>query len=59
MNTPCEKSEVINIIREDVKEIRKDEKDLISFKAKVIGIQIGISFVITGVINLIVLIIKK
>ena len=59
MNTPCEKSEVINIIREDVKEIRKDVKDLISFKAKVIGIQIGISFVITGVINLIVLIIKK
>jgi hypothetical protein len=59
MNTPCEKSEVINIIREDVKEIRKDVKDLVSFKAKVIGIQIGISFVITVLFNLLILIIKK
>jgi len=32
MSTPCEKNEVINIIRDDVKEVKGDIKTLLEFK---------------------------
>jgi len=48
----CEKEQVIDYIRQDVVEIKKDVKELLSFKSKVIGIQIAITTSITLIFNL-------
>lgn len=38
MNTPCEKTEVIDIILSEIKEIKADVKEMIKFQSKIIGV---------------------
>lgn len=42
MPTPCQKEEIIAIIKEDLKEIKKDIKSLLSFRWQIMG---GASFI--------------
>jgi len=42
----CDKEVVIEIIREDLAEIKKDVKDLLAFKWQLIGITISVSAII-------------
>lgn len=58
MSMPCEKTEVINIIKDDVKEIKTDIKDLLQFKNKILGITIATSAVCTVFAHIIGLLIK-
>ena len=59
MNQPCEKSEVIQYIKESVDKMDAKLDSVIEFKNKALGIIIGITTVVTVVFNLIILIVKK
>lgn len=59
MSTPCNKTEVIDIIRDDVHEIKGDIKDLLTFKNKLIGFILASSTICTLIGNIIVFVIKK
>lgn len=45
MPLPCDKTEVIHFIHEDLKEIKGDVKDLLKFKNRLLGIIIASSTV--------------
>ena len=53
MNQPCQKTEVIDMIREDVKDIRSDVKLLLADKYKAKGISMVIMFVISSAVAII------
>lgn len=59
MTTPCEKTEVIQYIRQDVSEIKGDVKSLLAYQNKLIGIVVGITSVLTIGFNLITFYFKK
>jgi hypothetical protein len=43
----CDKDKVIDMIRDDLKEIKRDIKDLLAFKWQLIGICIAVSTIIS------------
>jgi hypothetical protein len=45
MGVPCDKTEVISMINETVKETRRDVKDLLAFKNKALGIIITVTVI--------------
>ena len=59
MNIPCNKTEVIDMIKDDVTEIKSDVKSLLEFKNKLLGIIAGITATTTLFFNLILFIFKK
>ena len=59
MNQPCEKSEVIQYIKESVDKIDDKLDSVVEFKNKAMGIIIGITTVVTLIFNLIILVVKK
>jgi hypothetical protein len=38
MTTPCEQKENISLLRDDIKEIKVDVKELIRFKSQILGV---------------------
>lgn len=58
MSTPCQKIEVIDIIKNDVKEIKTDIKDLLQFKNRILGITIATSTFCTLVAHALGILIK-
>jgi hypothetical protein len=59
MSSPCEKTEVVNMIRDDVKEIKGDIKDLLRVKNRMIGFILGTSTLCTLLGNILIFIVKK
>ena len=59
MTTPCEKTEVIDIIRQDLKEVKSDIKILLKFKNQFMAIALTISTMVTVIANVLVFLIKK
>jgi len=63
MNSPCEKSDVIQYMRDDIKEIKSDVKMLLEIRNKQSGFNKALNIVITGmttiIFNVVVLIFKK
>ena len=46
MTEPCKKEEVIEMLHEDIKEIKGDVKEILKWKAYVIGAAATVSFII-------------
>lgn len=54
----CQKTEIIEVIREDIKEIKHDVKDILKFKYQTIGIIVACSAFFTVIGNALILIFK-
>jgi hypothetical protein len=52
MNHPCERQEVIDIMKDDLKEVKHDVKLLLADKYKMQGVSITIIFVISSAVAL-------
>lgn len=52
-------NQVVNLILEDLKQIKKDVRELLSWKSRFIGIIIGVSGVFTFLYNIVLPIFMK
>jgi hypothetical protein len=59
MNTPCEKTEIINYIKERVDRIDIKTDLLLADRNKMKGLILGVTGAITIIFNLVILIFKK
>ena len=59
MTIPCEKTEIINYIKERVDKIDNKTDLLVADRNKMKGLILGVTGVITIVFNLVILIFKK
>jgi hypothetical protein len=55
----CSKKEVIEIIRQDLAEVKTDVKKILAYNNKLIGFTIGVSSTVTVIFNIIVFIFKR
>ena len=49
----CKKEEVIDIIRDDIKEVKGDVKTLLASKNKIEGVSLTIMFIVSTVVAII------
>jgi hypothetical protein len=54
----CQKTEIIDVIRDDIREIKTDVKDILKFKYQTVGIIVACSAFFTILGNALILIFK-
>lgn len=54
MSSPCQKEEIINVLKDDLREIKQDVKSLLKFKWQIMGGAAFGSFILATLMNFII-----